>query len=445
MRTLLGEQPLAYESIRTWLMMSGGGMHLLTGCAGTGKSFLLIDIADFMKTRGKVIVTSPTHKSLRVLKKFIGSGYVYSTIHSALGMKEYIDHDGVLSFRRDAMSGCPADNYTHIIVDEASMLNDVIFDELVNMSDQGKKVLFVGDPLQIPPVRHENALPFDKNTQIEFNIGVSRLETVLRQALESPILAYATNIRADIHKPIQILNPQGLQTPQGSLFFIKQAEKHEFFRNIMLPLYKSLNYERDLDYVKCIAWTNYTVNFHNKIIREFLFGENLPKILVGDKLIMDAPVIEDRKILISTNEEALVTSVEVAQEVMSEEYTLKYYKTTVRVYDGGIFNEYSLRIIHEDSEKIFDKLCQLQTALAKSYRKGSYEAKSAWIDLYAFKEFWHQVKYSYCITAHKSQSSTYNTAVVLEYDIKVNRNTYEANRIFYTACTRPSDTLYVVY
>ena len=296
MKDLLGEQPAAYESIRTWLMMSGGGMHLLMGPAGTGKSFLLIDIADFMKTRGKVIITSPTHKSLRVLKKFIGSGYIYSTIHSALGMKEYIDHDGTLSFRRDAMSGCPADNYTHIIVDEASMLDDTIFNELVSMSEQGKKVLFVGDPFQIPPVNHENVLPFDKDTQIEFNIGVSRLETVLRQALESPILAYATNIRADIRKPIQILNPKGVQAPQGSLFFIKQSEKLAFFQDKILPLYKSANYERDIDYVKMIAWTNYIVNFHNKIIREFLFGKNLPKIIVGDKLIMDAPVIEDRKI-----------------------------------------------------------------------------------------------------------------------------------------------------
>jgi hypothetical protein len=231
----------------------------------------------------------------------------------------------------------------------------------------------------------------------------------------------------------------------GGLFFIKQSEKHEFFRDIMLPLYKSPNYERDLDYIKCVAWRNDTVNKVNKIIREFLFGENLPKIIVGDKLIMDAPVIEDRKILISTNSEAEILKVEIDQEVLSEDYTLKYYKTDVRVYEEGIFNQYRLRIIHEDSEKVFDKLCQLQAALAKSYPKGSYQQKSAWIDFYQFKESWHSIKYSYCITAHRSQGSTYENAVVLEYDLMTNRNIYERNRIFYTACTRPSKNLYIVY
>lgn len=445
MRDLLGEQPLAYEAIRTWLMMDGGGMYLLTGVAGTGKTFLLIDIEDFMETRGKVLITSPTHKSLKVLRKFIGRNKAYSTTHAALGMKEHIDLDGNLFFQKDPMLGCPADNYTHIIIDEASMITDSIFQEIVNLCESGKKILFVGDPLQIPPVNHENALPFDRDAQKENNIKVSTLETVLRQALESPILAYASNIRTDIHKPIQILNPQEVQVPSGGLFFIKQSEKLAFFQDKILPLYISINYEQDIDYIKTIAWTNYTVNFHNKIIREYLFGENLPKIMIGDKLIMDAPVIEDRKILISTNEEAEVLKVEIDQEVLSEDYTLKFYKTDVRVYEEGIFNQYRLRIIHEDSEKTFDRLCQLQIALAKSYRKGSFEAKSAWVDLYAFKESWHQVKYSYCISSHKSQASTYENAVILAYDIFTNRNVYERNRIFYTACTRPSRNLYIIY
>ena len=443
MKELTGDQPEAFESIKTWLIMSGGGMHLLTGVAGTGKSFLLIYITDYIK--GKVIITSPTHKSLKVLKQFIGADKNYATIHSALGMKEVINSDGTVSFQRDPMLGCPADNYTHIIVDEASMLDDTIFYELVNFADQGKKILFVGDPLQIPPVNHENSLPFDKSVRLQYNIKVSKLQTIIRQAQDNPLIQFAWDIRTNIHERVQILKRQEVKVPSGSISFIKRTNEDTFFHDTILPLYKSSDYEKDIDHVKTIAWRNKIVDRYNKIIREYLFGPNLPKIIVGDKLIMDAPVInEEKRILIGTNEEAEVLGVEIDEDKLSDEYILKYYKTTVRVYNGGIFNQYLLRILHEDSEPIFKRLCELQIALAKSYSRGSFQARSAWIDYYAFVQSWHQIKYSYCITAHRSQGSTYQTAVVLEYDIKINPNVYERNRIFYTACTRPSKDLFIV-
>jgi len=54
------------------------------------------------------------------------------------------------------------------------------------------------------------------------------------------------------------------------------------------------------------------------------------------------------------------------------------------------------------------------------------------------------VSYSYSITAHKSQGSTYNTTFVLEDDINVNIDVVERNRIKYTAYTRASNKLYVL-
>jgi len=445
MRELTTDQGKAFEAIRTWAKMSGGSMHLLQGVAGTGKTFLLVDIAEHFKLTGKVLITAPTNKAVKVLKGFIGPDYNYATTHSALGMKEYINDEGILSFRKDPMLGCPADNYTHIIVDEASMVGDELFQELVNLSEQSRKILFVGDPLQIPPVNHESSLPFDKETRISLGIKVSTLETIVRQAKDNPIISVASDIRTNIHKPIQILNPQGVKNKIGEVSYIKRADQDEFFRETILPKYNTDRYKEDIDYIKLTAWVNLTVNKFNSIIREYLFGENLPKIMVGDKLIMDAPVFEDRKILIGTNEEVEVLSVEIAQEVLSEEYTIKYYKAQVRVYNGGIFNQYMLRIVHEDSEKTFDRLCQLQTSLAKSFKKGSFEAKSAWADLYSFKQFYHEVKYNYCITAHKAQSSTYENVVVLAYDIMKNPDVFERNRIYYTACTRASKNLYIIY
>jgi len=445
MRTLRGQQPQAFEAIRNFIK-SDRKMHLLQGYAGTGKTYLLRDVVDFIQmNRLQVVATAPTNKAVKVLKALIRLEGNFSTIHSALGMKEYIDDQGIQHFRSDPKAGYPAEKYDIIIIDEASMLDDTIFEELVELCNRGKKILFVGDPCQIPPVNHEFAKPFIKEIQEEYKIGVSILSEIIRQAQGSPIAEFAYDIRTDIHKPTQILKPQRLQTEFGGIFIHPKAEK-QIIQDIILPLYKSDQYQENIDLIKIIGWKNKTVDAFNKVIRGYLFGNNIPKIIVGDKLIADVPVIEDRMIHISTNEEMIVLGVEIAQEEIGENAFIKYYRTKVKVLDrDDTFDQYMLRIVHEDSEGYFNSLCQLQTKLANSFPKGSYQARMAWIDLYDFRQHWNQVKYSYAISAHKSQSSTYNNAYVLAWDIFTNWKVYEKNRIFYTSCTRPSTNLYIEY
>ena len=54
------------------------------------------------------------------------------------------------------------------------------------------------------------------------------------------------------------------------------------------------------------------------------------------------------------------------------------------------------------------------------------------------------MSYSYEITAHKAQGSTYDNAFVLEADMDINRKIKERNRIKYTAFTRPKYKLFVI-
>lgn len=421
-------------------------MHLLSGAAGTGKTYTLSEITQYAEQkRMRVIITGPTHKSVHVLKRTVQNNYhgveaPFCTIHSALGMREYIETDGSISFKSDPKLGYPAEGFDLIIVDEASMLDDRIFEELVNLSEKGKKILFVGDPYQIPPVAHKYSQPFLPEAQEKYGIGVSVLNEIIRQVQGSPIVSYATIIRADIGKRFQIFDSQEVKSELGQLFIFKKANSRLLE---VLPLFKTKEYQENIDYVKVIAWRNATVDNYNKMIREYIFGENLPKIMVGDRLVMDAPMQQDRKIMISTNEEVEVTSVYIETEVLSDDYSLKYYRARVRVFNKELFNEYILRIIHEDSEATFEKILEMQRNLAKSYVPGSWQAKSAWTDFYEFYNSYARVKYSYCITGHKSQSSTYHTAYVLAWDIMANWTVLERNKILYTSCTRPSHSLYV--
>ena len=444
MRELKAQQAIAFEEIKSFIN-SGTSMHLLTGAAGTGKTFTLREVVEYVLTKKiKPLVTAPTNKAVKVLKKMVDLPVSYSTIHSALGMKEVINNDGSLSFKSDPKAGYPAEDFGLIIIDEASMLDDTIFEELINLSERGKKILFVGDPYQVPPVNHIHARPFIKSHQTRCGIGVSTLSEIVRQAQGSHIITYATSIRSDIHKPVQIFNSQRLENELGGVFMVPKTNLVPFVEEV-LPLFTSVEYENDIDYVKILAWRNVVINKYNELIRQHIFGENLPKIMIGDKLIADAPITEDKKVLISTNDEMQVISTTIESEVLSDLYTLKYYKARVRVFNNDIFNEYMIKIMHEDSDKDFEKILKMQKSLALSYPSGSYQAKSAWMDFYSFYNSWARVKYSYCVSCHKAQGSTYNTAYVLAWDILINSNVLEHNRILYTASTRPSRNLYIEY
>jgi len=444
MRELKAEQAVAFEDIRAFIE-TGSGMYLLTGAAGTGKTYTLGEVVSYCLLKHiKVLVTAPTNKAVRILKKLVDEKADYRTIHSALGLKEFIDAHGILSFKADPHAGYPAEDYAVIIIDESSMLDDTIFNEIVNLVKGGKKILFVGDPFQIPPVNHIHAKPFLKSIQAENRISISTLNEIVRQAQDSPVITYATSIRSDIHKPVQIFKRGEVKKNLGAVFILPRTD-FSIFLNEILPKFKSVEYQNDIDYIKVLAWRNVTVDTYNKLIREYIFGENLPKIIVSDKLIADAPITEDRKVLISTNDEMEVLSTTVEYEELSDQYGLSYYKARVRVFSNDIFNEYMIKIIHEDSEKTFEKILLLQKTVATSYPVGSYKSKSAWIDYYEFYNHWAKVKYSYCVTAHKSQGSTYHTAYVLAWDILMNQNILERNRILYTASTRPSTNLFIEY
>lgn len=243
---------------------------------------------------------------------------------------------------------------------------------------------------------------------------------------------------------LQIINSPGFEKASGSVFMVPKTDLTPFVEEV-LPLFLSVDYQNDIDFVKVIAWRNVVINKYNELIRTHIFGDNLPKIIAGDKLIADAPIMEGKKIMISTNDEMEVISATIETEELSELYTLKYYKARVRVFCNDIFNEYMIKIMHEDSDKDFEKILKMQRTLALSHPSGSYKAKSAWMDYYEFYNHWARVKYSYCVSCHKSQGSTYNTAYVLAWDIMLNPNVLERNRILYTASTRPSHNLYIEY
>ena len=428
--------------------MGGGGFYLLSGYAGTGKTYLMGRVLQYIKgaVRMPVALTCPTHKALKILKDHTQADDLY-TCHSYLGMREDIDHNGNQIFvkNKNSYKPAPCEGYKITIVDEASMLDDVLFDEFEDMVVVGHKVIFVGDSLQIPPVNQANSLPFEVSVHRDLSFKVSTLNTIVRQAKDNPIIGTSMAIREHINRPVPELS---YQSDTSGLLGVRYAAKEEIssLMGEILDMFASDHFKDNPDYVKIIAWTNATVDKYNRIVRAHLFGENIPKIIVGDKMTADARYLEGNNVLIKNNEDLEVVKAEIATDNVGPDLNLQVYKCVVKVFGlDGESEEVAVKILHEDAEKDFKAILNVFRNKALAEKKGTYHHKEAWRNFYKFKDRYLRAKYSYAITCHKSQGSSYDHAVVMMYDIIRNPKTVERNRILYTACTRPRYTLKILH
>ena len=146
---------------------------VLGGYAGTGKSTLSRLIS---KEFGDTTVCAYTGKAANVLRDM---GENASTVHGAIYTPMGKDDNGELKFGLDHESSIKKSDL--VIVDEFSMLPEKIIRDIETLA---KKVLYLGDPFQLPPV--------NGNCILSPNFF---LEEIHRQALDSPIIRYATDVR----------------------------------------------------------------------------------------------------------------------------------------------------------------------------------------------------------------------------------------------------------
>lgn len=192
----------------------------------------------------------------------------------------------------------------------------------------------------------------------------------------------------------------------------------------------------------------------NDLVRKVIYGEEAvsSKILIGENLIANSPILEKDVIIFNTNDEFTVESFEVKSEDLrfkisdhpdDDPYpiTLNHYEALVSYLDQDEeLVKKTIRILHESSEMEFKKLANILKLRAIN-KKGK---DKSWIVYYNFLRRYADVIYGYSITAHKSQGSTYDTVFLLEDDIDINTNIIERNRIKYTSYTRSSRKLYIL-
>ena len=174
----LSEQQLA--AVRAMLLPSGKVM-VLTGGPGTGKTTTVRAIIEVCEKRGlRYALASPTGRAAKRLAE--ATGRPAKTIHRLL---EFSPQEG---FKRNAENPLPIEL---LIVDEASMLDLLLANNLLKAIAPGTRLLLVGDVDQLPSVGAGDVL---RDVIASGRAEVVRLDVIFRQAQDSLIITNAHRI-----------------------------------------------------------------------------------------------------------------------------------------------------------------------------------------------------------------------------------------------------------
>ena len=119
-------------------------IYSITGSAGTGKSTVIAEIS--RRTELPHEILSPTGRAADLLRKKIGKGM---TIHKFL---EYWTPDFGQTYRPKYSSSNQRKDCKLLIIDEASMIDREVWDNLLKSLPDDTKIILVGDKNQLPPI-----------------------------------------------------------------------------------------------------------------------------------------------------------------------------------------------------------------------------------------------------------------------------------------------------
>lgn len=467
----------AFDDIMDFINDPQHDAFVLKGYAGTGKTFLVKRVINYLMhvhPKHKIAITAPTNKAVQVLYMSSSqstnvaqpslfedlfdseSRLMYSTIHKLLRYKEVISPDGKLTFQPDVSGKGRLDIYNYLIIDEVSMLDDKLCRDIMRFS-KNIRIIFMGDPAQIPPVHKEDCIPF-RDSQTEFKFKMAELTEIMRQKGEHAVVDTSFHIRRNLlmTQPVTMLRTKLNAKGHGIVYLDSRTEKPKV-KPLLTELFTSKEFKEDANHAKVIAWKNATVGYMNGVVRELLYGENPDTFMKGEKLLANKLVsykgigynrkghpYERWTIGFYTSEEMTVEDVVVDEMYFNEgmyHADLKAYSLTVSGYDP--INEFNKRfpitVIHPDSMDAYNKLLE-------EAKKAAKDAKDPdlWRVFYNMKKWNANLTYNYAITAHKSQGSTYKNVLLIEDDLDANPKTIERNRIKYTSYSRASDVLYIL-
>lgn len=426
----------------------------LTGAGGTGKTFLLNALLkNCGMSTSTVGLAAPTHKACRILRDNTRSNNVH-TLQSDLGIQIDLttEHFDPKNPKFSPKNRGRMEYYKLYVIDECSMIDRNLCAHLEKkVKENSAKLIYVGDPSQLPPVGESYSPAFT-------GITTYALNQVVRQGDNNPMSELLALIRSDI-KNRTFKSIQYMSTHRNSIIDDKGFEvltSNDFGKKV-IEVYTDGNLQNDIDYCKMIAYTNEQVSNWNTAIRNHLIENAKTNVINNNDLVTSYTTIVD------TNNAPIIINSEdyVIKDVVNyidDLYELKgYYVKFISVH-GGLTSKALFVIDHSDPLTVRNYYRVAHEFMSKRRWKEYYDFKSKYLCMKNIPDpdggsgvIARDLDYGFAFTANKAQGSTYNITFVDLNNIMYNKygslysNIMEMMRRIYVACSRPKNKLYIRY
>ncbi len=453
-------------------------VFILRGYAGTGKTFIVNGIVKYLnQIRRNHMLMAPTGKASLVLEQ--RSGVPARTIHSSIYRLSQLKNNSIdnqdnssvfkLYFsiaNNDLESDCV------YIVDEASMVSNYRseqettvfgsgkllddFFQFINFdhNEHHKKVIFIGDSAQLPPIGYDKkigspALNKDYLSKTyKLKTDDFELSEVVRQKADSAILKASRGLRNSINKKnYSTIN-----------FVFKPRELEKIEINSFINSYTNfLNNKDESKDVIVITRTNEKVQAYNNQIRKIIYSSKIANkvdeilpLQVNERLlcVKNTRQFKNGQIfelcsLIGNSETYKITLNGKNKEKKIRQLT---FQNAIVKTENGVLQETKLllNLLNSDlpSLKPID-----QQALYVFFRQRNKNLspkdplfKEALLEDPYFNAL--QVKFGYALTGHKAQGSEWKNVFIDVYS--QNKQNEDYFRWLYTAVTRAKKHLIVI-
>ncbi len=359
-RMKINYTPLQKEAI---MQVFSEKISIITGGPGTGKTTLVKGILEaYSKLTKKdldsdefgVLLIAPTGKAAKRLRE--STNYDASTIHKALGY----NYDGHFCF--DEINKLP---YNLVIVDESSMIDIELANNLLKAISNFARIIFIGDENQLPSVGPGEFLHDIINSN---TFRVFRLKEVMRQVADSNIIRLANmvlNQRIDYSvfntkKEVFYYNCVANDffdrlKPILDAYFSRTNGSFENLQ-ILIPMYAG---KAGIDATNEYIQKNYNKNQNEKLIygeRVFLLGDkvlqlqNNPEkdIMNGDTgFIVEIKKVDNKDTIIVDFGQKLVTLDRGDLDNLTLAYAISVHKSQGSEYENvilPIFSSYQIML-----------------------------------------------------------------------------------------------------
>lgn len=412
---LTDDQRNAEKLIREWYLNTDDQVFVLSGYAGTGKTFLLKRVVEGLGLEGgkTAVFVAPTGKAASVLVK---NGTPAGTIHSLIYMRDdddfEVNEEGEV-VRKERLSFIKKEKIDEkiklIVIDESSMVDNLILRDLLSF---GVKCLFCGDNAQLPPVNGSNILLENPDYQ---------LTEIVRQEKDNPIIQLAQKARRGEYIPYGNYGDSAMVVSRN---FLKPEERKRLFcraDQIIVGRNK----------------TRADINAEMRRYQGIASGQRFP--VDGEKLICTLNnwtryLDENKDFYLVNGVIGYCSNVEEQPDNLGKlDFRAEFLPNTVRSlpFDGAIFTHGFYAHGYGD--------------LAVKLADGTFVHESDYAVLRRVKAVAEETvcrfEFAYAITCHKSQGSEFDFVIVFDESYLFGD---DRARWLYTAITRAKKKLLII-